>query len=58
MKPPPLFSTLPRPAQVQLLVPGPRVFDQGLAGYGGRWIAENGLVITAVSVPHPHAQPE
>jgi 4'-phosphopantetheinyl transferase EntD len=44
--------------RVQLLVPGPRVFDQGLAGYAGRWIAENGLVITAVSVPRPHGRPE
>jgi 4'-phosphopantetheinyl transferase EntD len=38
-----------------LLVPGPRLpgARAPLAGFTGRWLARDGLILTAVTVPHP-----
>jgi 4'-phosphopantetheinyl transferase EntD len=36
---------------VQLLVPGPTIVDHRLAGFAGRWLAREGLVLTAIAVP-------
>jgi len=35
----------------RLLVPGPRLGDRDLTGFDGRWLAANGLVLSAVAVP-------
>lgn len=35
----------------RLLVPGPTVDGRQLAGFDGRWLARNGLVITTIVVP-------
>ncbi|MFV0132657.1 4'-phosphopantetheinyl transferase family protein [Streptomyces sp. HMX87] len=35
-----------------LLVPGPRVGDRRLTHFEGRWTTRNGLLATAVTVPH------
>lgn len=37
----------------RLLVPGPVVGGSRLGGFDGRWLIEDGLVLTAVTVPHP-----
>lgn len=37
----------------RLLVPGPVVGGVALSGFEGRWLARDGLVLTAVTVPHP-----
>ncbi|MEU9986614.1 4'-phosphopantetheinyl transferase [Streptomyces sp. NPDC007971] len=36
----------------RLLVPGPLVGGTRLSGFEGRWLAQDGLVLTAVTVPH------
>jgi 4'-phosphopantetheinyl transferase EntD len=36
---------------VRLLVPGPVVNGRPLTGFSGRWLAENGLVATAIALP-------
>jgi 4'-phosphopantetheinyl transferase EntD len=35
----------------RLLVPGPVVNGAALTGFSGRWLARNGLVVTAIAVP-------
>jgi 4'-phosphopantetheinyl transferase EntD len=35
----------------ELLVPGPVIAGQRLAGFTGRWVAANGLLVTAITVP-------
>ncbi len=35
----------------RLLVPGPVVAGERLSGFTGRWLARNGLVVTAIVVP-------
>jgi 4'-phosphopantetheinyl transferase EntD len=35
----------------RLLVPGPKLDGVPLAGFDGRWLAEQGLLITAIAVP-------
>jgi 4'-phosphopantetheinyl transferase EntD len=37
----------------RLLVPGPRLGDRPLAGFAGRWLVRDGLVLTAIAVPAP-----
>ena len=37
--------------EARLLVPGPVVNGQPLAGFSGRWIVANGLVATAIALP-------
>ncbi|MEU8032043.1 4'-phosphopantetheinyl transferase superfamily protein [Streptomyces sp. NPDC049099] len=39
--------------RAELLVPGPRVGDRRLQVFDGRWAVRDGLVATAVIVPHP-----
>ncbi|MGW3204369.1 4'-phosphopantetheinyl transferase family protein [Streptomyces sp. NPDC001135] len=39
--------------RAELLVPGPRVGDRRLQVFDGRWVVRDGLVATAVVVPHP-----
>jgi 4'-phosphopantetheinyl transferase EntD len=41
--------------QAQLLVPGPAVAGRALAGFSGRWLVLDGLVLTAIAlvVPSP-----
>jgi 4'-phosphopantetheinyl transferase EntD len=34
-----------------LLVPGPTVGGRTLTGFAGRWLARDGLVLTAIAVP-------
>jgi 4'-phosphopantetheinyl transferase EntD len=43
----------------RLLVPGPDVDGRPLAGFAGRWLARDGLILTAISVPrdNPHPAP-
>ncbi len=36
---------------VRLLVPGPTIADHHLTGFAGRWLARDGLVLTAIAVP-------
>jgi enterobactin synthetase component D / holo-[acyl-carrier protein] synthase len=36
---------------VRLLVPGPAVGDRELTGFSGRWLARDGLLLTAIAVP-------
>jgi hypothetical protein len=62
MKPPPLFSTLPRPAQLQLAVLGPLLFGM-VCGFlleataGGYWVVSALGLLGAVSggMEHPGA---
>jgi hypothetical protein len=62
MKPPPLFSTLPRPAQLQLAVLGPLLFGM-VCGFlleataGGYWVVSTLGLLGAVSggMEHPGA---
>lgn len=60
MKPPPLFSTLPRPAQVQLAVLGPLLFGM-VCGFlleataNGYWIVSTVGLLGAVSGGMEHA---
>jgi 4'-phosphopantetheinyl transferase EntD len=35
----------------RLLVPGPRVAGRDLTGFAGRWLVEDGLLVTATAVP-------
>lgn len=35
----------------QLLVPGPTLNGRGLDGFSGRWLAADGLVLSAIAVP-------
>lgn len=35
----------------RLLVPGPRVAGRDLTGFAGRWLVEDGLLVTAIAVP-------
>jgi len=35
----------------QLLVPGPTLHGRKLDGFSGRWLASNGLVLSAIAVP-------
>jgi 4'-phosphopantetheinyl transferase EntD len=37
--------------QARLLVPGPIVGGDRLTGFAGRWLARDGLVLTAITVP-------
>jgi 4'-phosphopantetheinyl transferase EntD len=37
----------------RLLVPGPRLDGRELAGFAGRWVVRNGLVLTAVTLAAP-----
>jgi 4'-phosphopantetheinyl transferase EntD len=37
--------------EARLLVPGPVVNGRPLTGFSGRWIADNGLVATAIALP-------
>jgi 4'-phosphopantetheinyl transferase EntD len=37
--------------EARLLVPGPEIGGRPLAGFSGRWLARDGLVLTAVTVP-------
>jgi 4'-phosphopantetheinyl transferase EntD len=41
----------------RLLVPGPEVDGRPLAGFAGRWLVRDGLILTAICVPRedPHA---
>ncbi|MEU8266637.1 4'-phosphopantetheinyl transferase superfamily protein [Sphaerisporangium sp. NPDC049002] len=39
--------------QARLLVPGPHVGGTEIKGFSGRWLAGNGLVLTAIVVPSP-----
>ncbi|MFC5723781.1 4'-phosphopantetheinyl transferase [Streptomyces gamaensis] len=39
----------------RLLVPGPVVAGRRLDGFTGRWLAERGLVVTAIALPGPRA---
>ena len=36
---------------VELSVPGPRIAGRELRGFAGRWLARDGLVVTAIIVP-------
>lgn len=36
----------------RLLVPGPTLVDHCLNGFAGRWLARDGLVLTAIAVPN------
>jgi 4'-phosphopantetheinyl transferase EntD len=36
---------------VRLLVPGPQLGDRELTGFSGRWLARDGLLLTAIAVP-------
>ena len=38
--------------EARFLVPGPVIGGQPLAGVSGRWMARDGLVLTAITVPH------
>lgn len=38
--------------EARFLVPGPVIGGQPLAGLSGRWLARDGLVLTAITVPH------
>lgn len=37
--------------QVRLLVEGPVIAGSPLAGFGGRWLAQDGLILTAITAP-------
>ena len=37
--------------EARLLVPGPDVGGGALAGFAGRWMARDGLVVTAIALP-------
>lgn len=37
----------------RLLVPGPVLDGEDLTAFSGRWLARNGLILTAIAVPHP-----
>ncbi|MFI9718178.1 4'-phosphopantetheinyl transferase [Streptomyces sp. NPDC052396] len=39
--------------QARLLVPGPVVGGERLDGFTGRWLADQGLVVTAIALPAP-----
>ncbi|MEV8562630.1 4'-phosphopantetheinyl transferase superfamily protein [Streptomyces sp. NPDC051917] len=39
--------------RAELLVPGPRVGDRRLQVFDGRWVVRDGVLATAVVVPHP-----
>jgi len=39
----------------RLLVPGPRLGGEELRGFEGRWLVEEGLVLSAVAVNHSTA---
>lgn len=60
MKPPPLFSTLPRPAQVQLAGLGPLLFGM-VCGFlleataSGYWVVSTGGLLGAVSSGMEHS---
>ncbi len=41
----------------RLLVPGPEVDGRPLAGFTGRWLARDGLILTAICVPRDHPHP-
>jgi 4'-phosphopantetheinyl transferase EntD len=41
---------------VRLLVPGPELAGRQLTEFHGRWLARNGLVLTAIAVPVPGDQ--
>ena len=47
------FDPLAGTFEAQLLVDGPRVHGRSLTGFSGRWLAENGLVVTAIAVVAP-----
>jgi 4'-phosphopantetheinyl transferase EntD len=40
-----------------LLVPGPAVNGVTLTSFAGRWLARNGLVVTAIAVPATSSGP-
>ncbi|MFG2501894.1 4'-phosphopantetheinyl transferase [Streptomyces sp. NPDC048441] len=39
--------------RAELLVPGPLVGGRRLSHFEGRWVARDGLIISALTVPHP-----
>ena len=39
--------------QARLLVPGPLAGSRRLPGFAGRWLARDGLIVTAITVPAP-----
>lgn len=39
--------------RAELLVPGPLVGGRRIGIFEGRWIIRHGLVVTALTVPHP-----
>jgi 4'-phosphopantetheinyl transferase EntD len=41
----------------RLLVPGPAVNGQPLTGFTGRWLARDGLLLTAIAVSHSRRSP-
>ncbi len=41
----------------RLLVPGPVIGGAPLAGFTGRWLASDGLIVTAIAVPAPLGEP-
>jgi 4'-phosphopantetheinyl transferase EntD len=43
--------------QVRLLVAAPTVGDQPLAGFTGRWLARDGLIVAAITMPAPAPAP-
>ena len=51
------FDALAGTFQAQLLVTGPRLHGRRLTGFRGRWLAEQGLVVTAIAVMAPVAAP-
>ncbi|MEV5505184.1 4'-phosphopantetheinyl transferase family protein [Streptomyces orinoci] len=44
--------------EARLLVPGPVVGGERLAGFTGRWLVDRGLVVTAIALPAPAAEPD
>ncbi|MFJ2113448.1 MULTISPECIES: 4'-phosphopantetheinyl transferase [unclassified Streptomyces] len=43
--------------RARLLVPGPLVGGRSVGEFSGRWIAERGLVATAIHIPAPSSSP-
>ena len=41
--------------EARLLVPAPVIGDAPLTGFAGRWLARDGVIITAITVPAPLA---
>jgi 4'-phosphopantetheinyl transferase EntD len=39
--------------QAQLMVTGPRLHGRKLTGFSGRWLVDNGLILTAIAVVAP-----